>query len=156
MTCFDIGEGFDWGSAGFPLGAQDIRYRVIRATAAGECYIDEWYGGEPDGYVCKPNNFWTVDGPIYDNNNIRVHFPQIPTPGLHTYGSVTANVPDILDGVTSVTANPQLQWTVSITYMNTEQYGGYNGPFDFNNYDTEDSMVKIKINAQEEGLLYWQ
>jgi hypothetical protein len=158
-TCFNIGEGFTWGGAGFPAGATAIRYKVIRSAPKGECYIDQWYGTGPEGYGCSSNTFYQAFGPITQTGgNIIAHFPSVQ-PGFTTLSGTPGFIPAILDGMTRTTANPQMEWNVSVSLINTRAatLGGLGaGGFDWNNQDLELNETKVELNVQEIGSLYWQ
>jgi hypothetical protein len=129
-----------WGTVcgGRLAGQYNIRYKIIRNTAPrGECLIDEYFGGGPDGYGCKANTFWTAMGPMVGaGTTVRVHIPAAAT-GYRTlmYGA-TGYVPDLWDGI-SGNANTQLDWSYGAIVYNTGSYnqGGLGGKFDFQNQD---------------------
>jgi hypothetical protein len=136
-----------WGAAGtLPAGVVNVNYRVIRATRRGECIIDEYYGGGPDGYTCKSNAFWTATGPA-TSANIRVLVPTV-TEGARTLNGVTGYVPSFWEGLAN---GNELKWTYSVMVFNTGAMtqGGLGGAWDWNNWDTRKEELATQHAASD-------
>jgi hypothetical protein len=136
-----------WGTTGtLPADAVKVRYRVIRATPKGECIIDEYDGGGPDGYTCKSNTFWTATGPA-TSADIRVYVPAV-TEGARTLNGVTGFVPGFWEGLTN---GDELKWTYSIMVYNTgaAMGGGLGGAWDWNNWDTRKEELSTQHAASD-------
>ena len=142
----------DWTNMNL-LNDVDIRYKVLRQQAEGECLIDQSYGGGPSGYNCKSNTFWQAMGPM-DGKTVRVHLPDI-SPGYTVLNGTTGHIPDIMDGLTG---GSQLTWHFGVRVYNTDSWilGGLGGDFDWNNQDFSVTGKAQKFNSSDESYILYQ
>jgi hypothetical protein len=138
----------NWASCTGTMPASPAKYYIKRKQGggpAGECLIDQYYGGDAyrrNGGACLSISFWHFYGPLtLGAASVQVDIPNI-TPGAATLNGVAGAIPDAWEGMpTNALWNsaswfpPRLTWAVSVLNLNSASTsaGGLGGPLNWNN-----------------------
>jgi hypothetical protein len=150
---------------GFAVGDDYIEYWVTRHNLRGECYGDEWFGGDAyrrNGGGCNNLSLWNLYGPIPAGATSVTGYLANINPGAATLGGTTGVIPDAWEGIPANTlwgANwyspPVLKWTYGVININSASttVGGLGGPLDWNNMNFWNTEFSLNAFSTDEAVV---